>query len=183
MRWERSDLDHHPFKREASSVGAGFPFDPLSVPDVLLCQGHLLRVTQHSNSWAKFMSSLFSSEVRHGRWEKTDSTQTLLMSELRRRFWAAAQDRREKPPRGLAIESHAPGSLLSGAKVASRCGWSSSHDLGTDELESWLALHWLTGLAAMRGKERCGAGSGPGRHGLIGSQALCNRPLPSSTRP
>jgi hypothetical protein len=112
----------------------------------------------------------------------TDSTETLLMGELRRWHWAEAQDREEKPPRGLAIVSQAPESLLSGAKVTSRCGWSSSHDLGMDELERWLVLHGLTDLAEMRGKERSGAGSGPRRQGLIGSHLLCNRPLLTSTR-
>lgn len=56
------------------------------------------------------------------------------------------------------------------------CGWPSSHDSQTDELERWSVLHWLPGLAAMRGKEKCGAGFGRRREPSIGCHSLCTRP-------
>jgi hypothetical protein len=100
MRLKRSGLDHHSSKREASSVAAGLPLDPLPVPDPDVLLLRTTRCELHSIDVPSiFISGLYLSHVRHGRSKKTlhsDSAQIVLMDEITTGFLGESPRPRRK---------------------------------------------------------------------------------------
>jgi hypothetical protein len=125
-------LDRRAFKREASSVAAGFRSHPLPISDVLLMKGGLLACCTTSSTQPLHLGAS-PSDVRRGSSNACETAQILLST-----YSDEGLDETPRPDRESHLvgsqSNHKPQGPCFREPWSSRYGWPSSHDLGNGRM-------------------------------------------------